>query len=64
MKMHLTNPIIHTDTTNTLSLEQLKELETVKSRPIDTTDIPELTAEEAEKLHFKYYKRKTLPEQD
>ncbi|MCK9168893.1 MAG: BrnA antitoxin family protein [Treponema sp.] len=44
------------NTTYTLSLDQLKELEAVKSRPIDTSDIPELTAGEAEKLHFKYYK--------
>jgi uncharacterized protein (DUF4415 family) len=44
------------NTTYTLSQDQLKELEAIKSRPVDTSDIPELTAEEAEKLHFKYYK--------
>ncbi|MCK9168895.1 MAG: BrnA antitoxin family protein [Treponema sp.] len=44
------------NTTYTLSPEQQKELEVVKFRTIDTSDIPELTGDEAEKLHFKYYK--------
>jgi uncharacterized protein (DUF4415 family) len=44
------------NTTHALLPDQLKELEAIKSRPIDTSDIPELTKDEAEKLHFKYYK--------
>jgi uncharacterized protein (DUF4415 family) len=54
--MVLRSPIINKNTTYTLLPDQLKELEAVKSRQIDTSVIPELTADEAEKLHFKYYK--------
>ena len=54
--MVLRSPIINKNTIYILLPDQLKELEAVKSRPIDTSDISELTTDEAEKLHFKYYK--------
>jgi uncharacterized protein (DUF4415 family) len=44
------------NTKNALLPNQMKELEALKSRPIDTSDIPELTTDEVGKLHFKYYK--------
>jgi uncharacterized protein (DUF4415 family) len=51
------------NTTYTLLKEQLNELKALKSGPIDLSDIPELTEDEAEKLHFKYYKPVKKPVQ-